>query len=61
MDCPVRFGAFAMTVRPPPVTAPAMTACLSSSLRLGMREARKVISALSLKAVRTAESGMSMA
>jgi len=38
--CPAGFGALAMTVSPPPATAPWTTAILSESLRFGTRVAR---------------------
>ena len=55
--CPAGLGALAITVNPPPVTAPATTAYLNRSaerlsiLKSGTCEAKKVIAALSLKAV----------
>src|SRR5207248_2049430 len=52
MDWPAGFGALAITVRPPPATAPARTAYLKASLKPGTSEARYVMAALSLKAVR---------
>src|SRR5690606_5554280 len=52
---PAGFGALAMTVRPPPVTAPASTAYLSEGPRPSTWLARKVIAALSLKDVRMVE------
>jgi len=58
---PAGLGAFAITVNPPPVTAPATTAYLNFSaviesiLKLGTCEAKKVIAALSLNAVNTTE------
>ena len=39
-DWPAGLGAFAITVRPPPVTAPASTAYLAPMLKLGACEAR---------------------
>src|SRR5687768_10078719 len=53
IETPAGLGALAMTVRPPPVTAPATTAYFISGVRLGTSEARYVMAALSLKAVRT--------
>ena len=35
IDCPAGFGAFAMIVSPPPVTAPVTTAYLRESDKLG--------------------------
>src|SRR4029077_9223070 len=52
MDWPAGFGELAITVSPPPVTAPAITTYLSASENPGTRDARYVIAALSLKAVR---------
>ncbi len=52
MACPAGLGALAMTVRPPPVTAPATTACFNASVNPGASVARYVIAALSLKLVR---------
>gem|GEM_PF-6778312 len=40
IDCPAGFGALAMTVRPPPVTAPATTANFSFSEKPGANVAR---------------------
>ena len=37
---PAGFGALAMTVSPPPTTAPATTAYLSEALRVGTHDAR---------------------
>ena len=51
IDWPAGFGAFAITVSPPPVTAPATTAYLEASLKFGTKVARYVIAALSLNAV----------
>lgn len=48
---PAGLGALAITVRPPPVTAPATTEYLTASGRLGTVDARKVTAALSLNAV----------
>ena len=54
---PAGFGALAMTVKPPPVTAPATTACCKTAFdeKLGTNVAKKVIAALSLNAVNTTE------
>jgi hypothetical protein len=38
--CPTGFGAFAITVNPPPVTAPAMTAYFNSAEKFGTNDAR---------------------
>jgi len=46
------FGELAITVSPPPVTAAAITTYLNASENPGTRDARYVIAALSLKAVR---------
>ena len=43
IDWPAGFGALAITVKPPPVTAPATTAYLSSSVNPGTSVLRKVI------------------
>ena len=51
MDWPAGFGALAIIVNPPPVTAPATTAYLRLSVNPGTRVLRYVIAALSLKAV----------
>src|SRR5215475_13596958 len=51
IDWPAGFGAFAITVKPPPATAPATTAYFSDSRKSGTSDARYVIAALSLKAV----------
>lgn len=40
MDWPAGLGALAMTVRPPPATAPATTAYLNSGPKPGTKEAR---------------------
>ena len=37
IDCPAGFGAFAITVRPPPVTAPATTAYLAVIEKFGTK------------------------
>jgi hypothetical protein len=52
---PAGFRAFAITVRPPPTTAPSTTATFSSSPRFGTSVARYVMRALSLNAVSTAD------
>ena len=57
MACPAGLGALAITVRPPPVTAPATTEYLTASGRLGTVDARKVTAALSLNAVSSVGSG----
>ena len=49
--CPAGFGALAITVRPPPVTAPATTAYLIASGKFGTVLDKNVTEALSLKAV----------
>src|SRR5215475_11963462 len=51
MDWPAGFGALAMTVNPPPATAPATTAYFNDSRKSGTSDARYVIAALSLNAV----------
>ena len=51
IDCPAGLGAFAITVRPPPVTAPATTAYLAEMEKSGTKVLQYVIAALSLKAV----------
>ena len=53
IDCPAGFGALAITVNPPPVTAPATTAYFAVMENSGTKVLRKVIAALSLNAVRT--------
>src|SRR5215468_3758581 len=40
IDWPAGFGAFAITVKPPPATAPATTAYLRGSVKFGTWEAR---------------------
>ena len=40
IDCPAGLGALAITVKPPPVTAPATTAYLEASAKLGTSVAR---------------------
>ena len=45
MAWPAGVGAFAITVSPPPVTAPATTAYLAASLKPGTSVARWVMSA----------------
>ena len=52
MPKPAGFGALAMTVRPPPATAPATSAYFEGSLRPSTREPRYVSAALSVIAVR---------
>src|SRR5437899_12688853 len=47
MDWPAGLGAFAITVKPPPATAPATTAYLRGSVKLGTCAARYVMAALS--------------
>src|SRR5574340_383031 len=54
MAWPAGFGAFAMMVKPPPVTAPATSAYLNPSDSPSTSEPRYVSAALSVKAVRTA-------
>src|SRR6266403_1877239 len=49
---PAGFGALAITVRPPPATAPATTAYRAAAPRPGTSEARYVIAALSFTVVR---------
>ena len=52
---PAGFGALAITVNPPPVTAPATNAYFDSSLKPGTRLPRYVSAALSVTAVRAVE------
>src|ERR1035437_6289423 len=52
IDWPAGFGALAMTVRPPPVTAPDSTAYLSAGVRPPAWAASRVMAALSLNDVR---------
>jgi hypothetical protein len=40
IDCPAGFGALAITVNPPPVTAPATTAYFKAGVNPGTSEAR---------------------
>ena len=40
IDCPAGLGALAITVKPPPVTAPATTAYLEASAKFGTSVAR---------------------
>ena len=40
IDCPAGLGALAMTVKPPPVTAPATTAYFEASAKFGTSVAR---------------------
>ncbi len=40
IDCPAGFGALAITVRPPPVTAPATTAYFNPSVKCGASVAK---------------------
>ncbi len=53
MDWPAGLGAFAITVNPPPVTAPATTAYFAEIAKSGTKVLKYVIAALSLNAVST--------
>ena len=48
IDRPAGLGALAITVKPPPATAPATTAYLSASVKFGTKVLRNVMAALSL-------------
>lgn len=52
IDIPAGFGALAITVKPPPVIAPAITAYLSEEDKSGTTVAKCVMAALSLNAVK---------
>ena len=52
---PAGFGAFAITVNPPPAIAPDMTKYFMESEKFGTSEAKYVMAALSLNAVSTIE------
>ena len=53
IDWPAGLGAFAITVNPPPVTAPATTAYFAEIAKSGTKVLKYVIAALSLNAVST--------
>src|SRR4051812_5460296 len=51
IEKPAGFGALAMTVKPPPATAPATSAYLNPGVTSGTNEPRYVSAALSVNAV----------